>query len=272
MAYNDRMTGFARIGFAARGLVYILIGWLALDAARTGAEPSDNQGALGSMSDAPLGHALLAICAIGFAGYAFWRIAEAVFDPEGRSRTMKGKAERVAYLISGATHVSLSIAAAKLALRQSSAEHGSPGDETAQSWSAWLLDKPGGMALLIAAGIGLLAVAAAQALKAYKAKFDELGGDVPAPKYVRWIGRLGYGARTVVFAIIGCLLITAAVHHDPSQAGGLGNALTELRAQPKGPLVLAVAGVGLALFGVFSLVEARFRRITVPKVRSTLRC
>jgi hypothetical protein len=270
MAYSDKMTALARLGFAARGLVYILIGWLALNASRTGAEPSDNQGALGSLSEKPLGHVILAICAVGFAGYAFWRIAEGILDPEGRGSTIKGKVERISYLISGAAHISLCLVAGKLTLQQTSGRQGSPGDETAQNWSAWVLDMPGGLALLIGVGIVLFIVAAAQAHKAYQASFDELGGDVPAPAYVRWIGRFGYGSRAVVFAVVGWLLIAAAIHHDPARAGGLGDALKELRAQPKGVAVLSIIGVGLMLFGVFSLVEARFRRITVPQVQSPL--
>jgi len=271
MTYSDRMTMLARLGFAARGLVYILVGWLAFVASRTGGEPSDNQGALGSLSDTPMGQALLAICALGFAGYAFWRLAEGALDPEARSRTHKGKFERISYLISGAANGVLCIVAGKLALRQSPARHGSPGDESAQSWSAWLLDKPGGVALLCAIGIGLFLVAGAQALKAYKASFDELDGDVPAPAYVRWIGRMGYGARAVVFAIIGWLLISAAIHHDPARAGGLGDALAELRAQPEGSWILAIIGLGLSLFGIFSLVEARYRRLKVPKLRPPIK-
>ena len=139
MTYNEKMTLMARIGFAARGLVYIMVGWLALDVAANGGETTDNQGALGTLANAPLGHALLAICAIGFAGYAIWRLTEAITDPENRSRTIKGKFERAGYAFSGLTHVGLATAAARLALKQTRAQHGSPGDASAESWSAWLL-------------------------------------------------------------------------------------------------------------------------------------
>jgi hypothetical protein len=265
MTYSTRMTAMARLGFAARGLVYILIGWLAFDASRTGAEPSDNQGALGSLAETALGRVVLGICAVGFAGYAIWRFTEAAMDPEGRSQSAKGRLERAAYVISGAANASLSLIAGKLALQQSRAEHGSPGDQSAQSWSGWLLDHPGGVPLLITVGIILFATAFTQAVKSYKATFDEMNGDVPAPAYVRWIGRIGYAARAIVFAISGWLVLSAALHHDPKRAGGLGDALSELRSQPEGALLLAIVGVGLGLFGIFSLVEARFRRLKVAK-------
>ncbi len=265
MTYNDRMTLLARIGFAARGLVYILIGWFSLDMALHGGEATDNQGALGSLSDMPLGHVLLAICALGFAGYAVWRLTEAATDPEHRGRTAKGKFERLGYAVSGLSHILLAIAAGRMALAQKAEQGGSPGDQSAQSWSAWLLQQPGGTILLILIGIGFLIVAAAQALKAYKAHFDELDGDVPAPDYVRWAGRLGYGARSIVFALIGWFIISAARDHDPDQAGGLGEALEQLNAQDEGTLILSAVAVGLGLFGVFSLIEARYRRIRVRK-------
>ncbi|MDX3909765.1 MAG: DUF1206 domain-containing protein [Sphingobium sp.] len=265
MTYNDRMTLLARLGFAARGLVYLLVGWFALDAARQGSRPSDNQGAMATLVDAPFGKVLLALCALGFAGYAFWRLMQAAVDPEGRSKSTRGRFERAGYAISGITHLVLMVLAAKLALRESPATTGAPGDESAQSWSAWLLEQPGGEALLIAAGVLLIVVAGAQAFKAYSAKFDDLSIDVPAPRYVHWIGRLGYAARAVIFAMVGWFVISAARNNNAEEAGGLGRALRELQAQEHGAWMLGIVAVGLALFGVFSLIEARFRRVNVPK-------
>ncbi|CAM8649004.1 MULTISPECIES: DUF1206 domain-containing protein [Sphingobium] len=265
MTYDDRMTLLARIGFAARGLVYILIGWFALDVAVNGGQLKDNQGALGTLASAPLGHVLLAICAIGFVGYAIWRLTEAITDPENRSRDIKGRFARAGYAVSGITHLALATAAARLALRQTPAQGGSPGDESAQSWSAWLLAQPGGTLMLIMVGIGFFAVAAAQAVKAYKARFDELDAQVPAPRYVRWVGRCGYAARALIFAIIGWFLIMAATNHDADRAGGLGEALQQLRSQSEGAAILGIVAFGLALFGMFSLIEARYRRIRVKK-------
>jgi hypothetical protein len=265
MTYSDRMTLLARIGFAARGLVYIVIGWLALDVALHGGETTDNQGALGTLADAPMGHILLAVCALGFAGYAVWRLTEAITDPENRGHSLKGKFERLGYAVSGIAHIMLATAAGRLALAQAPKQHGSPGDASAESWSAWLLEQPGGVLLLVLVGLLFLVVAAAQALKAYKARFDELDGDVPAPHYVRWIGRGGYAARALVFSIIGWFVISAALNDDANRAGGLGEALERLRAQDEGALILGVVAFGLGLFGLFSLIEARYRRMRVQK-------
>ncbi len=265
MTYDDRMTLLARVGFAARGLVYILIGWFALDVAVNGGQLKDNKGALGTLAGAPLGHALLGVCAVGFVGYAVWRLTEAITDPENRGHDMKGRFARAGYAVSGITHLTLAMAAARLALRQTAAQGGSPGDQSAESWSAWLLAQPGGALMLTMVGIGFFAVAAAQAIKAYKAKFDALDAQVPAPRYVRWVGRCGYAARALIFAIIGWFLIMAAANHDADRAGGLGEALKQLRAQSEGAAILSIVAFGLALFGVFSLIEARYRRIRVKK-------
>eukprot|EP00456_Euglypha_rotunda_P017277 TRINITY_DN15919_c0_g1_i12.p1 TRINITY_DN15919_c0_g1~~TRINITY_DN15919_c0_g1_i12.p1 ORF type:complete len:271 (-),score=34.99 TRINITY_DN15919_c0_g1_i12:454-1266(-) len=265
MTYSDQMTLLARIGFAARGLVYMLIGWFALDVALHGGKTTDNQGALGTLANAPLGHISLAVCALGFAGYAVWRLTEAITDPENRGRTLKGKFERLGYGLSGISHIMLATAAGRLALAQTAKQEGSPGDESAQGWSAWLLAQPGGVFLLVLIGMLLFAVAAAQALKACNARFDDLGGDMPAPAYVRWVGRLGYAARAVVFSLIGWFIISAALNHNPNRAGGLGEALAQLRAQDEGTVILSVVAFGLALFGLFSLIEARYRRMKVEK-------
>ncbi|NIJ17965.1 DUF1206 domain-containing protein [Sphingobium vermicomposti] len=257
------LTLFARLGFAARGLVYVLIGVFAIDVAFDGGLPSDNQGVLGTLADAPLGRFLLGLCALGFAGYAFWRLTEAILDPEMRSHDLKGKLERLGYALSGIVHVGLAVTAARLALRKSPASQGSPGDEAAQSWSACLLEQPAGPLLVaLVAGV-LIAVAVAQFVKAYQANFDELDGDVPAPRQVRWIGRAGYAARALVFAMIAWFLINVLLNHDPQEAGGLGAALRELREQDHGPSFLLIVATGLALFGIFSFVEARYRHLKV---------
>lgn len=261
--YAQRLTTLARIGFAARGLVYLLVGWFAIDAALHGGQPSDNQGVLGSLAQSSLGRALLLLCAAGFAGYAIWRLTEAALDPEHRSTSMKGRMERAGYALSGVVHAMLAFGALNLGLRNTPAASGRPGDDAAQSWSSWLLDQPGGQAALAGVGLALFVIAAAQAIKAYKARFDEFAGSVPAPRQVRLAGRLGYAARAVVFAMTGWFVVNAAFYEDPEEAGGLGAALKQLQEQEHGPVLLLIVAVGLALFGIFSLMEAAYRRIKV---------
>lgn len=265
MTKEEGLTLAARLGFAARGMVYVLVGWFAVDAALSGRRPSDNQAALGTLADEPLGRTLLVIIAVGLAGYALWRLMEAALDPERKSRTTNGRLERAGYALSGVTHAALAFYAVKLATREQAPAGPAPADQGAQSWSAWLMEQPGGIALVIVVGLALFIVAAAQALKAYRASFlDKLNGEVPAPDYVRTVGRIGFSARAVVFALVGWFFVRSALHANPAEAGGMGRALHELQQQSHGPALLAVVAIGLLLFGVFSLIEARFRYIRIP--------
>lgn len=261
--HSKRAATFAaRLGFASRGLVYLLVGWFALDAARQGSAPKDNQQAMGSLADQPLGHALLGLVAVGLAGYALWRASEAIIDPDRRGTHAKALIERIGFGWSALVHLGLAFYAARLALDQASGNPSS--DASARSWSGWLLDQPAGQWLVAAVGLVLIAGAGAQAWKAWQNRFaEDLSGDVPLPRYACMAGQIGYAARALVFLVIGWFFLTAAWHARASDAGGTGQALRTLREQPYGPWLLSLVAAGLILFGIFSLVEARFRRIRV---------
>lgn len=265
MISDANATLLARLGFAARGLVYLLVGWFALDAAMRGGETADNQGAIASLSDEPFGHVLLAIIAAGLLGYAVWRLTEGIANPERVGRDAKGNLKRIGHVVSGVAHLVLAWTAGRLALRSGEASGGtSPGDESARDWTAWLLSQPLGQVLVGIVAIGLLAAALQQAARAWSGKFvDDLRHDTPIPDHVCTIGRIGYGARAIVFVIIGGFFAVAAWKSQASEAGGMADALGTLQAQPGGKWLLAATGVGLVLFGVYSFIEARYRRIHV---------
>jgi hypothetical protein len=152
----------------------------------------------------------------------------------------------------------------RLALRPRSGADTSPNDEHARDWTAWLLDQPLGPVLVGAVAIGFFCGAGLQMRKAWKGDFvAELGSDTPTPAYVCTAGRIGYGARALVFAITGLFFAVAAWRLRASEAGGMADALGALQGQPGGKWLLAATGVGLGLFGIYSLVEARYRRIRV---------
>ncbi|MDV3455745.1 DUF1206 domain-containing protein [Sphingomonas sp. HF-S4] len=258
-------TLIARLGFAARGLVYLLVGWFALDAARRGNAPADNQEAMGSLLHQPLGQVLLGIVTLGLLGYALWRFSEAVFDPERRGTSAGAIVERIGFGWSALVHTTLAVYAGRLALRLARPET-RPGDERAQDWSGWLMEQPGGVWLLGGIGLLLIGGAGAQAWKAWRNKFaSELSGDVPLPRYVCMAGQIGYAARALVFALVGWALLAAAWHARAQEAGGMSQALRTLRDGPFGSLLLAIVAAGLMLFGVYSFIEARFRRVRVGK-------
>lgn len=264
MISDANATLLARIGFAARGLVYMLVGWFAIDAGLRGGRAADNQGAIATLADEPFGHVLLAIVAAGLLGFALWRLTEGIANPERIGSDAKAGFKRAGQIVSGITHLVLAWTAARLAVGASSGRGMSPGDDSARDWTAWLLSQPLGQLLVGLVGLGLFAAAAQQGVRAWKGNFvDELRGSTPLPGYVCTVGRIGYAARALVFVIIGVFFIVAAWTARASEAGGMADALAALQNQPGGTWLLAATGLGLALFGIFSSVEARYRTIHV---------
>lgn len=264
MTTRTGATMLARLGFAARGVVYLLVGWFAIDAALRGGKVGDNQGAIASLADEPLGEWLLAVMAAGLAGYALWRLTEAITDPEARGNTAKGAFRRAGHAVSGIAHVFLAWTAARLAMHMRAAGGRVGGEETARDWTAWLLDQPMGRVLVALVAAGLVGAALQQAKKAWDGGFArELSGGTPVPDHVCTIGRIGYGARALVFALIALFFATAAWVADAGEAGGMAHALSTLQQQSGGQWLLTATGLGFIAFGIYSFVEARWRRISV---------
>lgn len=251
----SRMETATRAGFAARGIMYLLIAFLALWSGRR----ADQQDAL-RLLDSGAGRIVLAVMAIGFFAYGIWRLAEAKIDSEGHGSSAKGIATRIGGVVSGLIHLGLGLFAARLAMGRPTGNGG------AESGAATTLSLPGGEALLMIAAIGLLAAGAANLVKAVKAEFlDYLDPRAARETWVKWVGRGGHAARAVVFAIMAWFCWRAAEAASAAQAGGIGEALAWLTGWPR---LLVAAGLGL--FGIFSLVEARYRRINDPQVLTRL--
>ena len=251
-----KMEALTRIGFAARGIMYLLIGYFALSAGRA----EDGAGALRHLTSGA-GKVLLCIMAVGFLAYGLWRLAEAKLDTENHGSAPTGLAARLGGAVSGLIHLGLAATAAGIAL----GGRGS-GDGSAEDGAATVLALPGGKVALIAVAALLLVTGLFQLIKAVRADFlRHLGGPVARQAWVKVAGRAGYAARGIVFASMGIFLWRAARTSDASKAADMGQALASLPGEIQ---VLVAAGLGL--FGLFSLVEARFRRINDPKVLERL--
>lgn len=253
----------ARVGFVAKGLVYLIIGGLALQAALgTGGEATGSEGALRAILRQPYGWVLLLVVAVGLAGYAAWRFVQAGLDPEGMGQGGKRVVPRAGYAISGVIHAALALEAARMALGLG---RGRGGDSGTQDWTALLLAQPLGRWIVAAVGLGIIAFGLAELVRAYhtdlprQLDFGRL--EAHARKWVVRCGRMGMAARGIVFAIIGGFMVRAALTYDSRQARGLGGALESLHGQPYGPWLLGFVAIGLIAFGVFELVQARYRRI-----------
>ncbi len=247
-----------RVGFAARGLLYLIIGYLALQLGRM----EDAGGALELVSREG-GGVVLGALALGFVAYGIWRVADAAFDTQSKGNEAKGIAGRAAGALSGLIHLGLAFTAAKLATGGGS---GGDSSDSAESGAAAAMSLPGGDLLLHAAAAILAVAGAAQLVIAAKRGFCK--HLAPQAKDKWWViaaGTGGHAARGIIFLAAGWLLFNAARHNEAEEAGALGDALLNL----PGALQAAVAA-GLCLFGIYSLIEARYRIIPDPNVKNRL--
>jgi hypothetical protein len=258
---NPWIERLARVGYVAYGMVYVLVGVLAMRAALGGGgEPASQEGALRQVLLAPLGRILLLMVAIGLLAYAAWRVFQGILDPEDEGRDAKGIVKRFDHVLNGLFHAALAFSAGQLALGPGGGGGGSPDD-----WTARLLAQPLWRWLAVIAGVAIFCAGLYQFYKAYRADFQEelKAGEmsVRAKTWAARIGRIGYAARGVVFGVIGVFLVQAALQTDPDKARGLGGALQTLARQPLGPYILGAVALGLVAYGLFMFVMARYRRI-----------
>lgn len=246
MRANSRLTVLTRIGFATRGLLYLVIAFLVLRTGRT----EDPSGALRYLGQGG-GQLLLTVMAAGLAAYGVWRVSDAVFDIERHGSDRKGMVERSGAGLSGIIHFLLAWQSVQL-LRGVAAS----GDSTREGTQT-ALQMPGGWALVVCAAAVLSGVGVVQLVKAVKASFlRHLEPSIAQQPWVQWSGRTGYAARGLVFLIVGYLLLQAGLDERSSEAGGMAHALSWL----SNPFDMIV-GAGLLAFGLFSLVEANYRQL-----------
>lgn len=247
MTTGIHLTALTRLGFAARGLLYIVIAILLFRSGRS----EDPSGALAELGRSG-GDPLLLAMAVGLAAYGVWRLADAALDIEGHDPGAKGVRQRLAAAGSGIVYSALAWQAFRL-IDGEAAGVANEAEERART----ALELPGGPLLLILAGAILAGAGVYQMVKVYKCSFcDRLDPAVANRPWVRWTGRAGYGARGIIFIVSGVFIIGAGLQSRASEAGGMEEALRWLDS----PVDLLVAA-GLLLFGLFSLIEALFRAI-----------
>jgi hypothetical protein len=259
VARSDGFEWFARAGFIARGLIYGIVGVLAVKVALgAGGKTTDQQGALQTVARQPLGKLLLILVAAGLGGYALWRLVRALLGhgPEDSDSGL----DRVAALASGLVYAGLCVVAIKILLGA-----GGGGSGGAQRTAAGVLGWPGGTWLVGSAGVAFVGVALYQGYRGLSRDFlDDSKTEEMSPavrRWIEWIGTFGHLSRTVVFGLVGVFLLKAALDFDPKQAVGLDGALATLAHQSYGPALLGVVAAGLIAFALYSMSDARYRRI-----------
>jgi hypothetical protein len=248
----------ARTGLVARAVIYLLIGWIAiLVAVGHSARRPNQEGALLLLAGKPYGDISLWLLGIGFAGYALWRLSEAAFgvigEGKGAGARAKSLARAVVYaFLSYLTFQVISHAAASEIRKQ-------------QDLTASLIHHSAGRWLVAIIGLIIFVAGAMLVVQGVRRTFMKymMTSRMSAKmrRVVKRLGQIGVTARGVVFAIVGALIVDAAVTLRPSKSGGLDKALLTLRGEPFGEFLLLVVAIGLVIFGIYGLAEARWRRV-----------
>ncbi|MER6262733.1 DUF1206 domain-containing protein [Streptomyces sp900105245] len=264
-ADSKAMVVAARSGFAARGLIYVLVGVIALQIAFAGdggGQQADRGGALGELADKPFGSVLLWVIGIALAGMGLWRLSEAVFGGTGPDGSKLSK--RAANAGRFVFYAFLSYSVLSYAAGARGSGSGSS-DKQSDDVTAMVLKWPAGQWLVGVAGLVVVGAGLWIAFRAVQRKFREdlrVGEMSKRTRQVTdFLGVTGGSARGLVFAVAGVFAVVAAVQHRPGKAKGMDDTLRAFRDLPAGPWLLALIALGLAAFGLFSWCNARWRKI-----------
>ena len=260
-ADSPAMVWLARAGLVARGVMYVLIGWIALQIAfGNSSQQADRTGALRLIGKSGPGSIVLWLLVIGFTGLALWRLSQAIWGAPGADGRKATK--RLGALARTVLYGFLAFGVLKYALGL-----GAPQSSNSQSQdlTATAMKYPGGQVIVALAGLALIAAGAAQAYSYWRKKFlrDLRMGSASATtrRTVTRLGQVGGVARGVVFITAGIFLVVAAVDAQPSQAKGIDSSLRTLASTPAGPWLLGLVAAGLIVFGVFSCCQARWAAV-----------
>ena len=252
----------ARAGIVAKGISYGLVGFLAVKlAVGSSGKATSREGALASLAQEPLGKVGLALLGIGFVGFALWQLTRTVLggrDGDGA----KGWAKRAGYLGRAAIYGALAFATWRILL---GARGGSQTQEAREN-TAVVLEWPGGRWIVAAAALAILGAGAWNVYRGAGQKFVDAWRTGAMSRVARrWgtrAGVLGHVARGIVFGLIGAFLLKAAIEYEPREAVGLDGALQEVAQASYGRFALGIVACGLVLYGIFCLVDARFRDVS----------
>lgn len=259
---SNKFETLARAGYAARGVVYILLGGLALTSAFTGGSAADSSGAMSSLLQLPFGRILLALIAIGLVGHILWRLAQGWLDADNVGSDAKAVVGRIGSLVSAGANLFLALTAARMAIGQSGGSGGGGEDQA----SAWLLQQPFGGVLLAIVAVCIIAAGCVQIGKAITRKYRDRLRLSPSNSLLDGMCFFGLVARGALIVIVGGFVGYAAITFSPERAGGMSDALDYVHALPFGPWLYGLAAIGLVAFGGYSIIQALYRGINAPSL------
>ncbi len=238
----------ARLGYAANGVIHLLLAFLTADIALGGSgKQASASGALSTLAKEPVGQALLWVIAVGFILLALWQLTELITRPE---KFDKAKAGGKAVLYGALAWTTFTFAAGG---RSSS-------NSQSKDFTATVMDAPAGQLFVGLVGVAILGIAGYHVYKGWRDKFLEDLQEHPG----RWAvvaAKVGYIAKGIALAAVGVLFITAAIEHRAGKATGLDGGLRSLRDLPAGTIILLGIALGLAAYGVYSFARARYARV-----------
>ena len=259
-ANGDWKETMGRIGLVGRGVMYAVIGLLAIQLALgNDSQEASNSGAIEWIAQQPLGKFLLIALTISLLCLAAWRLLDAaVGDPvEGDDAS-----DRAEYAIKGVVYAALAVGALSATVSNWSGNGGSggdSGDSQNQQATATVLEWPAGQWIVTAVGLSIIGYAIYM-FKKHVMDEEFLQRLSTSKDWVEKLGRGGYAARSAIFLVIGWFLTQAGLTHEAGETKGLSGALQEISGQSWGQLLLLAVAVGLLAFGLFSLAEAKYRR------------
>lgn len=259
---SARLVWLGRLGFAAKGIVFVIVGGLAAYAAiGAGAANDGVRNSLRYIVELPFGQFLLGAVAFGLVFHALWQIIQALMDTENKGSKAAGIAVRAGFAGIALIYVGLAFSAVKIILGAKR------GGFWARSWTAWLLALPFGEWLVGLAGAIIVAVGFFQFYQAFTAKFREtLLLEEMSETEKTWVigfGRFGFASRGVIFCVIGFFFVLAAYQADAGEARGLGGALRAVEQQTFGAWLLGLVAAGFVSYGLFMFALAKYRRMVI---------
>lgn len=266
-ANPTRFQWIARAGYSARAAVFFLVGGLALFSGISGGK-SDTKSALDTLLEQPFGRVWMGLIALGLLGFVVWRLAQSLGNADNQEKDVKGLAVRAALLISAVTYVGLAYYAAHHALGLGVQKNESGERGLAQ----WLMAQPFGRYLAGAIGVGFVVSGVVTIAKGVLRKYEKYqDAEARHSGPITVVCIYGLGARGVLFAIVGGFLVYAAFNVAPERAGSIGDALNWIRGLPYGGTLYSVAALGLVSFGVYNLIQAKYRIVRAPEVGAEIR-
>jgi len=264
MSPNRGLVLLARGGYAARGLVYLIIGFFALLAALGSGQPADSHSSLEKLLGQPFGHALVGIVVVGLIAFSAWRLLQATRDVDHHGTGFKGIAIRAGLLAGAVSNALLAFFALSLLISGLKSSSGSKDGGKTEDFLTTLLSWDHSNLLIYVVALVPLVVGIIHIVKGWKATFEKyFEADEQVMRYVRPISRFGLIARGVAFIEISALLAVSGSSYQAMHPPGMKDAMNGLQNLPMGWLVLSVVAVGLMAFAVYSFAEAMWRRINM---------